>query len=91
MSTVKNTSHLVRFYLNPKVWNKLKSFAETESQKSHVRVSASDLIRAAIHDWVSVQEQSVRLGAVLTRTSEKRNEAPGKEPREDDLLEEEVD
>ena len=67
MGSVKETSHLVRFYLNPKVWDKLQHFAREESKKSHVRVSASDIIRAAIHDWVSVQEQSTRLGAILTR------------------------
>ena len=56
--------HLFRVRLPPTVWDRLRAAAKQESQKKREHVTASDLARAAMMDWLQGWESSERLGAL---------------------------
>ena len=60
------THHLLRVWLRRRVFEQLKEIAKEQSvQRKDVRVSVSDLVRAAVNDWLLIHEQAARLGHLV--------------------------
>lgn len=56
--------HLMRVLMHEKVFEKLKSIADVETEQTGNYVSASALVRSAILDWIETYEASQRLAGL---------------------------
>ena len=65
------THHLMRVRVRTRIFDKLRVIAATESQLTGAHTSISDLVRAAISDWIRVYE-STEVLYQLQRTEDER-------------------
>ncbi|MDP3772636.1 MAG: hypothetical protein Q8Q85_00030 [Gemmatimonadales bacterium] len=60
----KDTHHLFRLWLHKSTWEKLRIIAHAETDRRREYISASDLARVALKDWIEGYVSAERLGAM---------------------------
>lgn len=60
------THHLMRVRVRSRVFSRLREIAENETTRTGDHTSVSDLVRAALSDYINVYETTARLAALQT-------------------------
>jgi len=71
-SPLPPTHHLMRVRVRTRIFHRLRDIAESESRLTGDHTSISDLVRAALSDWIRVYESTEILYSLQRTEDEKK-------------------
>ena len=71
-SSLPPTHHLMRVRVRTRIFHRLRDIAERESRLTGDHTSISDLVRAALSDWIRVYESTEILYSLQKSEDEKK-------------------